>query len=222
MAEIIETGDFVAEAVRRIVAAAGAVRGREFRLSLCGGGTPEAIYAALAGEKVDWEKVLITFGDERAVPPDHADSNYRMVREALLDHVPIPDSNVVRIRGEFPPGEAARFCENELRERAQGGVFAHDLTLLGMGEDGHTASLFPGTGALGERERWVVANPVPQLDTTRISFTYPLINASREIMFLITGDKKRGLLKEVQAGGSGYPAEGVRPGSGRLCWLVGS
>lgn len=222
MPKLVETEDFVAEAVRRIVAAAAGVRGRQFRLSLCGGGTPKAVYAALVGEAIDWGNVLITFGDERAVPPDHADSNYRMVREALLDHVPIPDANVIRIRGELPPEEAALVCENELRERAYGEIFAHDLTLLGMGEDGHTASLFPGSTALDERGRWVVANPVPQMNTTRISFTYPLINASREVMFLITGDKKRRLMDEIHAGGSGYPAEGVQPDSGRLCWLVGS
>ncbi len=219
--EIVESSEFVRDAVGRISAAAKAVEGREFRLSLCGGSTPRAIYEALAEVDLDWARVLVTFGDERPVPPDHADSNFRMAREALLDRVPIPEGNVLRMKGELDPAAAAAECEGELRGRADGGTFRHDLVLLGMGEDGHTASLFPGTAALDETERWVVANEVPQMGTTRITFTYPLLNAAHEVLFLVTGEKKRAIVEEVERGGSPYPVAEVAPEGGRVTWLLG-
>ena len=220
--EVVESSEFVRDAVARIVAAYRATdAGAEFRLSLSGGRTPAAIYAALAEEDLDWGRFVITFGDERCVPPEHADSNFRMASEALLDRVPIPADNVIRMKGELDPVEAASECEAALRERAGEGVFRHDFVLLGLGEDGHTASLFPGTQALDEGERWVVANEVPQMETTRITMTYPLINAAREVLFLVTGETKREIVKEIAGGGAAYPAAGVAPTDGRLTWLLG-
>lgn len=219
--EIIESLEFVPEAVARIVAASRVDEGREFRLSLSGGRTPAAIYAALAEEDLDWSRWVITFSDERCVPPNHADSNFRMASEALLDKVPIPEGNVVRMKGGLDPEAAARDCEADLRARAGGGVFRHDMILLGIGEDGHTASLFPGTEALAEGERWVVANAVPQMQTTRITMTYPLLDAAREVLFLVTGETKRKIVAEIAAGGADYPAARVAPRDGRAVWLCG-
>jgi 6-phosphogluconolactonase len=218
--EIVETKAFVADAVERIAKASVEARGGPFRLSLCGGSTPKAIYAELAKEELAWDHFVITFGDERCVPPDHADSNYRMAKEALLDQVPIPEANVLRLRGELSADEAARICEGDLRRRSPDEVFAHDLVLLGMGEDGHTASLFPGTEALTETGRWVAPNKVPQLNTTRITMTYPLINAARRVLFLVSGAKKRAILDEIRTGQGDYPAGKVKP-AGDLVWLVG-
>lgn len=224
-AEVVYPGNFVVEAAafiaERILAkqAGGGV----FRLSLCGGSTPAPVYAALAAwPGIDWERVVLTFGDERAVPPDHARSNYRMAREALLDPAGVRPGKVLRIRGELPPAEAAERCEADLRKLAELAgepCFVHDLTLLGMGDDGHTASLFPGTAALRERERWVVANFVPQLDTWRVTFTYPLIAASREALFLVNGAGKHARAKEVLAGDAGFPASAVT--AGKVWWMVG-
>ncbi len=218
---LVPTDDFVVDAVRRIAAAASGSAGGTFRLSLCGGSTPAPIYRALREAEIDWGRTVITFGDERCVPPDHAESNFRMADEALLQHVPIPAANIVRIEGERQPAEAAARCEAALRARAEDRLFVHDLVLLGMGEDGHTASLFPDTEALGERDRWVVANPVPQLATTRITFTFPLLNAARQVLFLIKGDTKRALAEQIAAGDTRHPAAHVHP-DGELTWLVGS
>ena len=196
-------------------------------MSLCGGSTPRAIYEAMAElpeGAIDWSRVRVTFGDERPVPPDHAESNYRMANEALLGRVPIPDKNVLRIEAERGAAEAAQHCEEGLRAWAEADgdeVFVHDLVLLGMGDDGHTASLFPGTAALDENEKWVVENYVPKFDVQRITMTYPLINAARCVMFLITGEDKKGAVVErILAGGPDDPAAGVEP-SGDLYWILG-
>ena len=173
---------------------------------------------------LDWSRVRLTFGDERSVPPDHADSNFRMVREALLDRVAIPPENVLRIEAEAGAGLAAERCETVLRAwAAEDGteVFKHDLLLLGMGDDGHTASLFPGTSALAETRRWVVANYVPVLETERITLTYPVINAARAVCFLVTGEEKKGtVVGRILAGGTEDPAARVQP-DGELIWLLG-
>jgi 6-phosphogluconolactonase len=224
-AEVIYPGNFVAEATsfiaERILAkqAGGGV----FRLSLCGGSTPAPIYAGLAAwPGIDWERVMLTFGDERPVPPDHAQSNYRMVKDALLDPSGIRPANVLRICGELPPAEAAEHCEAHLRKLAKLAgepFFVHDLTLLGMGDDGHTASLFPGTAALEEQERWVIENHVPQLDTWRITFTYPLIAASSEVLFLVNGANKHARAREVLAGTPAFPASAIT--AGKVWWMIG-
>ncbi len=224
-AEVVYPEDFVGEAsefiAERILAKQ--TEGGVFRLSLCGGSTPAPIYRALATwPGIDWERVMVTFGDERPVGPEDAQSNYRMAKESLLDASGIPSANVLRILGELPPAEAAERCETHLRKLAKLAgepCFVHDLTLLGMGDDGHTASLFPSTVALAERERWVVANEVPQLDTWRITFTYPLLAAAKEVLFLVNGASKHARAREVLAGAPEFPASAVT--AGRVFWFIG-
>ncbi len=224
--EIIRTPSFVPDAVAFIIAEAHAALAERglFRLSLCGGSTPRPIYAELAKSGLPWNKVQITFGDERCVPPESDQSNYRMAREALLDPAPLPEGNVFRMRGELEPAAAALEYERKLdavAARFGEPRYIHDLILLGMGDDGHTASLFPGTAALEESERNVVANFVPKLDTHRITFTYPLINAARHVCFLVNDAKKEPVLQSVLQGHSGYPSERIAPVAGKLTWLLG-
>jgi len=225
--EIIRSVSFAKEAAAFIVSeghAAIAAHGL-FRLSLCGGNTPKAVYALLAQSDLPWQKVQITFGDERCVPPDDAQSNYRMAREAFLGVIDIPEGNIFRMRGELDPAEAAEEYERRLAQvAARFGEprYVHDLLLLGMGDDGHTASLFPGTAALEERERNVVANFVPKFDTHRITLTFPIINAARHVAFLVNDPAKEPVLRSVLAGESGYPSEQVAPTSGRLTWFLGN
>jgi 6-phosphogluconolactonase len=184
-----------ADRVRVLAADAIAARGR-FRLALAGGSTPRALYAYLAAAPdVDWTRTDLFFGDERAVPPDDAQSNYRMANETLFAPARVPPENIRRLRGEGPDLDAAA----RDYEAALGGADAPplDLTVLGMGADGHTASLFPGTAALDERRRLVVAVDVPQLKTHRLSLTYPALLASRDVMFLVCGADKAETLAAV-------------------------
>jgi 6-phosphogluconolactonase len=193
-------------------------RGR-FAVVLAGGSTPETMYGILARDymdRIDWSKVYVFFGDERSVPPHHEDSNLKMASEVLLDHVPV--GNVHRMRGELPPEEAAEAYEEELRTFFQmEDVPRFDLILLGLGADGHTASLFPETPALEVHDRWVVANPVPRLDTTRITLTLPVVNVARAVIFLVEGEDKAEALREVLAGDAdprAYPAKLIQPPGG--------
>jgi 6-phosphogluconolactonase len=193
-------------------------RGR-FAVVLAGGSTPETMYGILARDyinRIDWSKVYVFFGDERSVPPHHEDSNLKMASELLLDHVPV--GNVHRIRGELPPEEAAEAYEEELRTFFQTeDVPRFDLILLGLGADGHTASLFPWTAALEVHDRWVVANPVPRLGTTRITLTLPVINAARAVIFLVAGEDKAEALREILEGDAdphAYPAKLIQPPGG--------
>jgi 6-phosphogluconolactonase len=183
------------EAAREAIQA----RGR-FEVALSGGSTPRATYELLAtpqyAEQVDWENVHAWWGDERCVGPEDAASNYRMAREALLSKVAIPEGNVHRMRGELEPEEAAQAYEAELAAHF-GNEVRFDLALLGLGEDGHTASLFPGSAALEERERRVAANWVEKLESWRITLTYPVLNAARKALFLVQGAKKAGILRAV-------------------------
>jgi 6-phosphogluconolactonase len=196
-----------------------------FAVVLAGGSTPRATYEVLARDypdKLDWGRVHVFFGDERTVPPDHEDSNYRMAYETLLSRVPV--GGVHRMRGELPPAEAAAAYEEELREFfGPEGVPAFDLILLGLGGDGHTASLFPETSALDVTERWVVANPVLKLETTRLTLTAPAINAAKTVAFLVAGEGKAKALQEILEGDAdprAYPAKFVRPEGGDLTWIV--
>ncbi|HXF99458.1 MAG TPA: 6-phosphogluconolactonase [Bacteroidota bacterium] len=197
-------------------------------LVLSGGSTPEAIYRMLAAEplrfQIDWSHLHLFWSDERCVPPDHAESNFRMVREALLRYVPIPQEHVHRIETEYEPETAARRYAETLRT-----VFSVkapqipqvDLVLLGLGEDGHTASLFPHTPILNEHERLVSAVFVPTLQAYRISLTLPVLNNARCVMFLVAGASKARILSEViEAPEDKYPAQLVRPIKGRLQWIV--
>jgi 6-phosphogluconolactonase len=214
-----------------LAAEAIAARGR-FTVALAGGSTPRAAYALLASDEfaarpstplrtgVDWARVHVFWGDERCVPPDHPDSNYRMAREALLDKIPILADNVHRVRGELPPDQAAAIYQAEL-EAVLSASGRLDLILLGMGTDGHTASLFPGTVALEERELAVVAVYVERLQTWRVTLTLPAINTARQVLFLVTGAGKAETLQAVLEGPKGpYPAQRIRPTSGQLAWLV--
>jgi 6-phosphogluconolactonase len=193
-------------------------RGR-LAVVLAGGSTPETMYGILArdyADQIDWSKVYVFFGDERSVPPHHEDSNLKMASEALLDHVPV--GNVHRMRGELPPEEAAETYEEELQTffRTED-VPRFDLILLGLGADGHTASLFPETPALEVNDRWVVANPVPRLDTTRITLTASVINAARAVIFLVEGEDKAEAVREIlesDADPRAYPAKLIQPRGG--------
>jgi len=198
-----------------------AARGR-FVVALSGGSTPRAAYELLATEeltrRVNWPRVHICWGDERNVPPDHPDSNTRMARQALLDQVPIAASHIHRIQGELPPEQAAAAYEAEL-EAVLGAGGRFDLILLGMGTDGHTASLFPGATALEERERAVVAVYVEQLRAWRVTLTLPVINTARQVLFLVSGVAKAKTLARIRAG-EPLPASLVQPSEGELVWLL--
>ena len=195
-----------------------------FAVALAGGSTPKALYDLLATgyqDALDWSKVHVFFGDERAVPSDHKDSNYRMARETLLEHIRV--GSVHRIQCELPPDEAASAYEEELREFFGAEELPRfDLILLGIGGDGHTASLFPETSALEVRDRWLVANPVLKLDTIRITLTVPVINAARSVVFLVAGEDKAGALKEILEGDADpreYPARLIQP-PGEPDWML--
>ena len=196
-----------------------------FAVALAGGSTPEATYKLLSSEyadEVDWGNVHAFFGDERSVPPDDEDSNYRMAREALLDHVSV--GSVHRMKGELLPDEAAMQYEEELREffGSPGNEPEFDLIQLGIGDDGHTASLFPNTPALGVTDRWAAQNPVPKLETVRITLTLPILNAAKAISFLVAGEGKAEALKEVLEGDGDphdYPSKFVQP-AGELNWML--
>lgn len=222
--EILHTKDLVHDALALIEREANIAlfeRG-EFRLALSGGNTPRPVYEALAGRKEAWDKWLFTFGDERCVPPESEESNYHMARTALFDHAQIPASSILRMKGELDPAQAAREYEEELRRRTNGpGFFRHDLLFLGMGPDGHTASLFPGTPALGVTDRWVVENFVPKVNMWRLTMTYPLLNAARHVCFLVSSKGKEDMLRDVFSGNSQHPCAAVRPTEGNLTWLVG-
>jgi 6-phosphogluconolactonase len=220
------SSQFVADAVTLIqkTGRQAIARSGLFRLGLAGGNTPRAVYAALAlePEALPWDRVQITFGDERCVRPDHADSNYRMAHESLLSRVPIPEGNVFRIRGEIPHEEAALECEARLAAvAAQFGEhrYEHDLLLLGLGEDGHTASLFPGSPALQETERNVIPATGPKPPPQRITFTFPLINASKLVVFLLNDPKKEAILQGALQGE--FPSGKVAPVHGAVLWLAG-
>ena len=204
-------------------------RGR-FGVALAGGSTPRRVYELLAGDggpgrRVGWSKVHVFFGDERTVPPDHADSNYGMANAAMLSRVPIPAENVHRMFGEGDAVANARLYEDELRsffgDDADWPAF--DLVMLGMGDDGHTASLFPSTGALEERSAWVVANWVEKFQTFRLTLTAPAINHAARVLFTVTGAGKAARLREVVEGPrdtSRLPSQLIEPRGGTLDWFV--
>lgn len=199
-----------------------------FCVALAGGNTPRRVYELLATEpfkrEVDWSNIHLFFGDERAVPPDHPDSNYAMVKETLLSKVAIPTANVHPIPGDGDADENARQYENHLRSFFAGQLWPRlDLALLGMGEDGHTASLFPNSEALNETSRWVVATRNEQSGQNRITLTIPVFNHARHVTFLISGEKKAQRLKEVlrpYSASEPLPAQKIKPTDGTIEWLV--
>ncbi len=219
-----------------------------FTVALSGGSTPRALYEILAHDyqSFAWDKVQFFWGDERCVPPDHPDSNYGLAQAGLLSKVRVVDQNVHRIHGEENPQQAAFAYEYELRKvfgnqltpdeppssrgttqaLSSGGIDlfpCFDLILLGLGADGHTASLFPQTTAIHEQRRWVIANHVEQLHTDRVTLTPPVINHAQQIIFLIAGSDKAAALRSVLQGPrdlNQYPAQIVKPVSNGLTWLV--
>ena len=202
-----------------------------FTLALAGGSTPKSLYAMLAAppfrSQLDWKKIRFFWGDERHVPPDHEDSNYRMAHEALLSRVPISTAQVHRVPSELPDVQTvADQYEAALREQFEGSepdVPRFDLILLGMGPDGHTASLFPGTRAVHETSRLVAAPWVDKLQAFRITFTPVLLNHARQVTFLICGRAKAETLHSVLEGPyqpDALPAQIIRPRAGTLTWFV--
>ncbi len=227
--DVIRTANFVSDAAEFILKEARvalAERG-EFRIALSGGNTPRPIYSEFGriARDLPWERVRFTFGDERCVPPDDEQSNFRMAREALLEPQSVPEKSVLRMRGEIDPQLAAQSYEDALALAAtQCGetIYRHDLMLLGMGDDGHTASLFPETAALSEQVRRVVANYVPKMECWRLTMTLPLLNQSRHVLFLVRGDKNHELIERVLEGDPAFPASRVAPENGQLTWMIGA
>lgn len=205
-----------------------AQRGR-FAIALSGGHTPAKLYtlwaqAEKAGRRTPWDRVHLFWGDERFVPFDDPLSNYRMTREALIDHVPIPDVNVHPARtGVASPEAAAQAYESELRKFFGAAPPAFDLQLLGLGPEGHTASLFPNSPALEEKQRWVMAVKAPATPPDRLTFTPSVLDLGRNTFFLVAGADKRGIVsalrKEPDSGKSSYPAARIRP-SGPVIWFL--
>ncbi len=218
-----------AEEVLRAATHAVAERGR-FTIALSGGSTPKNMYtliAANAGSTLPWDRMFFFWGDERHVPANDPDSNYRMAKESLLAKIPVPSANIFRIPAENPDADAAaEMYEQTLRKffaLAPGEFPRFDLILLGIGPDGHTASLFPETAALQEKTRLVVANWVEKLNTSRITLTLPVLNHARCVAFLVSGIDKAAALHEVLEGkapGEKYPSKLVQPSEGKLIWFV--
>lgn len=202
-------------------------RGR-FMVALSGGSTPQEAYSRLSNPvlatKVSWRNVHLFWGDERCVPADHPDSNYRMARKTMIQKVPIPQANVHRIQGELDPDLAAEKYADELRS-----VFGSeerprfDWIFLGLGTDGHTASLFPGSLALRETEHWVLAVFAEALQAWRVTLTLPVLNSARQLSFLVSGKSKAERLHEVLEGEpqpEPLPAQLIQPLNGQVTWLV--
>src|SRR6202040_3888746 len=216
-----------AEEFLRIASEAIAQRGR-FTVALAGGSTPKNLYALIAANAsttLPWDKMFFFWGDERHVPPDNPDSNYRMANEALLSKVPVPAANIFRVPTENPDASAAAAAyEQTLRkffDVAAGEFPRFDLILLGMGPDGHTASLFPETAALNEKVRLVVANWVEKFHSYRITFTLPVLNHAACDMFLVSGKDKADMVRRVLADqNADLPSQKVHPADGGLLWLL--
>lgn len=201
-----------------------------FTVALSGGSTPRGLYQLLASDsckkRIPWSSVHFFWGDERCVAPDHPESNYRMAREALLARISIPVENIHRMAGEEEPAVAATEYENELKKffrLPDGALPRFDLILLGLGEEGHTASLFPGSAGLAESKRMVMAHYVEKLKAHRLTLTLPVLNHGAEVVFLVSGSSKAEIVKEVLAGdgeAAMLPAARVRPFNGHLAWMV--
>jgi 6-phosphogluconolactonase len=224
-----ELFEAAAEIVVHSTEEAVAERGR-FTIALSGGSTPKSLFNLLATNartSLPWDRMFFFWGDERHVPPTDTESNYRMADEAMLAKIPVAAANVFRIPAENPDADAAAAAYEETLRKffalSPGEFPRFDLILLGMGPDGHTASLFPGTAALGEKSRLVVANWVEKFKTSRITFTLPVLNAARCVAFLVSGTDKAEALRAVlesDAPSEQYPSKLVSPSDGKLIWLV--
>jgi 6-phosphogluconolactonase len=220
----LHLADYANEAARHILDLGRSVLAERglFRLGLAGGNTPRVVYEAVARLAGDfaWAKTQITFGDERCVPPDDPESNYGMASESLLKPVNIPEGNVFRMRGEIESAAAADEYESRLASfasRMGEPRYVHDVLLLGLGPDGHTASLFPGSPALDEQTRNVLPVIGPKPPPQRITLTFPIINASRRVIFLANDPGKRSVIEAAQAGDPQYPSSRVTAAT----WLLG-
>ena len=223
--EVLRTKTFVSDAANFILTTAReSLKERDqFRIALSGGNTPRSVYAEMARRDLPWEKFLFSFGDERCVPPENDESNFRMADEALFRPASVPDSSILRMRGEIEPLLAAKEYEAQLDLLAAGRgekIYEHDLILLGLGDDGHTASLFPGTRALSETERRVVANYVPKLSSWRLTFTFPFIFAARAVCFLIGANKDPNLIERIFSGDPALPAARVDQNAKSVTWIM--
>jgi 6-phosphogluconolactonase len=221
-----------AEEFTRIGREAIAARSR-FTVALSGGSTPKSLYSLLAANYAgfDWSRTFLFFGDERHVPPGDAESNYRMVNESLLSKISIPAENIFRVKAENPDAAAAAADYEAQMQKffalSPGQFPRFDLILLGLGPDGHTASLFPGSEGLKEQSKLVIANWVDKFKTRRISFTFPVLNNAAEVMFLASGTDKADIVQQVLEGGTveaknapSYPAQGVLPNDGKVLWML--
>lgn len=211
-----------AEEFRSLALSSVRARGR-FDVALAGGSTPKGLYALLAREpfraRIPWSRTYFFWGDERHVPPDDSESNFRMAWESLLSKVTIPSGNVHRVPSEMRNvAEAAALYERVLRDHF-GAKPRFDLVLLGLGPEGHTASLFPGSAALKERRRWVRENWVKKLHAWRITLSLPVINAAKNVVFLVAGEEKAAAVRGALTG-SEMPAGRVRPSQGKLLWIL--
>jgi 6-phosphogluconolactonase len=221
--QVLRTKTFTADAATFILAKArDAISERDqFRIALSGGNTPRAVYAELAKRDMPWQKFLFTFGDERCVPPQSEQSNFKMAREALFQPALVPDSSILRMRGEIEPAVAAEEYQAQLDElSATGKIFEHDLILLGLGDDGHTASLFPESDALAETKRRIVPNYIAKLNSWRLTFTFPLIFAGRAVCFLIGANKDPKLIGRIFSGDPALPAAHVDQNAKSTTWII--
>jgi 6-phosphogluconolactonase len=198
-----------------------------FTVALSGGSTPKALFQLLADQdepfhaQVPWSRTHFFWSDERHVAPDHPDSNYRMAQEAMLSHVPVPESNIHRMGSENPNAdEAASEYEQTLLQLTKQTLPQLDLILLGLGTDGHTASIFPGSEVLLETKRLVAAPWVKKLNSHRITMTLPLLNNGAAVLFLVSGADKAEIVKKVIEGPKLYPAQAVEPTHGQLLWML--
>src|SRR6476660_3868121 len=223
--EVLRTKTFASDAANFILRRAreSLDERQQFRIALSGGNTPRSVYAEMARCDLPWEKFLFTIGDERCVPPESDESNFRMANEALFRPVSVPDSSILRMRGEIEPVLAAKEYEAQLdvlaAKRGEK-IYEHDLILLGLGDDGHTAALFPVSGALSETERRVVANYVPELNSWRMTFTFPLVFAAREVCFLIGANKNPKLIELIFSGDPALPAARVDQNAKSVMWII--
>jgi 6-phosphogluconolactonase len=227
---VFSTPQEVAEQVAEwlVGAAIEAIRNRQrFTVAVAGGSTPRLLYEQLAERyvaAVEWEKVFVFWGDERFVSPDHPDSNYRMVRETWLDHVPIPSPNIIRMPTEGAPGEAAGQYNQTLRDfLGENPTASFDFLLLGMGDDGHTASLFPYTDAIHEQQKWVVAHHIDKTKGWRLTLTPPVLNLARQTVIMVTGKSKSERLQEVLNGPfdpQRLPIQSIMPVHNHLTWAI--
>ncbi len=223
--EVLRTKTFASDAANFIQTRAreSIDERHQFRIALSGGNTPRSVYAEMAKRDLPWKKFLFTFGDERCVPPENDESNFRMANEALFRPASVPDSSILRMRGEIEPVLAAKEYEAQLdvlaAKRGEK-IYEHDLILLGLGDDGHTASLFPGTEALSETERRVMANYVLKFNSWRLTFTFPLIFAARTVCFLIGANKDPKLIERIFSGDSALPAARVDQNAKSVTWII--